>query len=917
MKKSYTRTSGLTQRLRQLGLTALLAVGATVAAQAQGLNYTTGTATNVAGTYTDLATVTGSTVITTANTDDANSTAQNIGFTFNYNGAAFTQFVLNTNGIMRLGSAAPSVANLFAAYETGQAAGIDPISSPSAADVNLLAPFNFDLQDGSVGPAEYRVATTGTAGNQVCTIQWKNVRDKAGTVNATQFDNFEFQVKLYQATNVIEFVYGNVVSATAGASINRFPTVGIKGSGSAAGQDVLANKTSSTTAWSTTVFITGVYGATTLNYRRTYGPDLGRTFRFTPALNNDASVAAYTYGKLALNSAQPHAVQALVTNTGSTVLTNLVATLNVTGANTFTNTQTIASLASGASTTVTFAAYPTTFVAGTNTVTVTIPADGNAANNTSTYGQLVTADRVSYTDPAVTAVGGTVGVGSPGASLVAKYTLPAATVVSDVTLSFGASASATTTYQVLLYDATGTGGVPNNILYTSPTQTRTAAASTPVISIPTIAVPATFYIGVKELDNNPALNYQNEDPLRPNTYYYSLNAATNWVSINTTPLRTRLGIEFGTVVANCSAPTAVTTSNITATGVTVAFTPATTGVASYQVVYGPTGFNPASGGTTVTATTSPVTLTGLTPSTGYQVYVRSNCSSSGTSIFTSVASFFTACDPNVSVSTFPYTQTFDTVVPGQALPCGITTLDANGDGATWRISTENPYSGTNDMRYQGTTLNNITANDWFFTPALVLPGTANTRYQVAFRYRAAGVGSTGTSNFTEGLEVKSGTAATVAGQTNLLYTNASINNLAYSLANGTSTPVVAYLPAGASTQYVGFHVNSAANQGNLYIDDLSVTAVTVTATSEALLRAISVFPNPSTTGLFDLAINGANAKQGLEVEVVNTLGQRVYVGTARDNFTNKLDLSRLATGFYHLKVKNGDEYMLRQISIVK
>jgi len=188
---------------------------------------------------------------------------------------------------------------------------------------------------------------------------------------------------------------------------------------------------------------------------------------------------------------------------------------------------------------------------------------------------------------------------------------------------------------------------------------------------------------------------------------------------------------------------------------------------------------------------------------------------------------------------------------------------------------------------------------------------------VAFRYRAAGVGSTGTSNFTEGLEVKSGTAATVAGQTNLLYTNASINNLAYSLANGTSIPVVAYLPAGASTQYVGFHVNSAANQGNLYIDDLSVTAVTVTATSETLLRAISVFPNPSTTGLFDLAINGANAKQGLEVEVVNTLGQRVYVGTARDNFTNKLDLSRLATGLYHLKVKNGGEYMVRQLSIVK
>jgi hypothetical protein len=41
------------------------------------------------------------------------------------------------------------------------------------------------------------------------------------------------------------------------------------------------------------------------------------------------------------------------------------------------------------------------------------------------------------------------------------------------------------------------------------------------------------------------------------------------------------------------------------------------------------------------------------------------------------------------------------------------------------------------------------------------------------------------------------------------------------------------------------------------------------------------------------------------------------VGTARDNFTNRLDLSTLATGLYHLKVRAGDDYMLRQISIVK
>jgi len=472
---------------------------------------------------------------------------------------------------------------------------------------------------------------------------------------------------------------------------------------------------------------------------------------------------------------------------------------------------------------------------------------------------------------------------------------------------------------VVVQDATGANSTPGTVLYTSTTQNRPATGGDVAVSIPSLALSGSFFVGVKEVGTTgAAIATQSEAPLRNTTFYYSPSGSAPWSDIAGFTGYGRLAIEIGLSSApNCVAPTALAVSNTTATGATVTFTPVASGVSSYQVVYGPTGFNPIAGGTTVTTTTSPVTLTGLTSATSYQVYVRSNCTSGGTSVFTAVTSFATACDLNISVSSFPYAQSFDAVLPGQALPCGFTTLDANADGVTWRVSSESPNSGTSSMRYQGAVVNNIAANDWFFTPPLVLPGTANTRYQVAFRYRAAGVGSTGASNFTESLEVKSGTAATAAGQTNLLYTNASINNLAYAQANGTSAPVVAYLPAGASTQYVGFHVISAANQGNLYIDDLSVTAVVVTATSDALLRAVNVYPNPSTTGVFDLAISGANAKQALEVEVTNNLGQRVYVGSARDNFTSQLDLSRLATGLYHLKVKNGDEYMLRQLSIVK
>ncbi|MDB5268240.1 MAG: hypothetical protein JWP58_1280 [Hymenobacter sp.] len=267
------------------------------AAHAQ-LGYSSANAVNAAGTYTDLA-ATG-TAITTANTDDANSAAQNIGFTFTYNGTAFTQFILNTNGLIKLGSTAPSTAALY--YENfAGGTGIDPLTAAAAAETNLLMPFNFDLLQGT-GTAEYRVSTTGTTPNRVCTIQWKNVSDKSepGTGAGSQYANFSFQTKLYEGGN-IEFVYGPAV-ASANAAATRFPNVGLKGSGTAANQVTLALKAVPADPWSTTTFINQNYGLQTHNVNKTGLPDAGRTYRFVPgaaptvANDDPAGAIALTLG---------------------------------------------------------------------------------------------------------------------------------------------------------------------------------------------------------------------------------------------------------------------------------------------------------------------------------------------------------------------------------------------------------------------------------------------------------------------------------------------------------------------------------------------------------------------------------------------------------------------------------------------
>jgi hypothetical protein len=640
-----------------------------LAARAQNLNYAPANATNTAGTYTDLGTT--GTVITTTSTDDANSAATPIGFTFNFNGTAFTQFVLNTNGFIKLGAAAPSAANLYYAAEA--TIGGDPFTSTNAADVNILAPFNVDLLSGTAGAAEYRVFTSGAAGSQVCTIQWKNVKDKTLT-NSTQYDNFSFQLKLYEGSNNIEFVYGPTVAGTTGADAFRIAASGIKGSGSASGQTVMANKTSSAGAWSTTVFITGSYAGSALNYRRTAPADAGRTFRFAPTvlLSNDAAVTAlYTLGKVSATYGSPVTAQVVVTNTGSTAQTSLPVTLTVSGATTYTNTQTVATLASGASTTLTFT-YPVTATTGTNTVTATIPADGLASNNTQTASQTVTAADLSYFTSGTTTYTG--GIGSNTAAnilLLARYQVASPAVITTVTPTFVGTGTATTTYQVVVYDATGTGGTPGTLLYTSATRTRPATALADPVTVPNIAVTGGFYVGVKQLTTtNIGLGFFTETPLRPATFFISSDGTT-FSDLNASTLAPRLALDvtLGSPSSTTCAPvTALAVGSITNTTASVTFT-APTGATGYVVTY-----TPANGtATTVTPapTASPVSLTGLTAGTTYTVSVTNNCGTGGNSV--------------------PVTTTFTTTggTPGPAndLCANATPLPINGNTCTNTLGT--------------------------------------------------------------------------------------------------------------------------------------------------------------------------------------------------------------------------------------
>ena len=78
------------------------------------------------------------------------------------------------------------------------------------------------------------------------------------------------------------------------------------------------------------------------------------------------------------------------------------------------------------------------------------------------------------------------------------------------------------------------------------------------------------------------------------------------------------------------------------------------GANNWELSYGTPGFSPNSG-TIVAQNSNPGTLTGLSPNTNYQVYVRDSCGAGDVSDWFGPISFRTACNP---VAT-PYSENFD------------------------------------------------------------------------------------------------------------------------------------------------------------------------------------------------------------------------------------------------------------------
>jgi putative cofactor-binding repeat protein len=209
------------------------------------------TFSQTSGTYSPIS---GGTVLGAPTNDDTSFPTNPIGFTFWFNGVAYSTFSVNSNGFIALGGA---VNSSYTAISTG-------ISN------NIIAALNADLQ-GEPTTGDLRYQTIGSFPNRTLVVQWSNYDRFSSTTNT---DVYNFQIRLQETSNTVDVVYGSN-SSTQVAALSQ---VGLRGNSSADFNN--REVVNGVQTWSTS--ISGASNAASCEMNPTLAPASGQTYTWTP-----------------------------------------------------------------------------------------------------------------------------------------------------------------------------------------------------------------------------------------------------------------------------------------------------------------------------------------------------------------------------------------------------------------------------------------------------------------------------------------------------------------------------------------------------------------------------------------------------------------------------------------------------------
>jgi uncharacterized lipoprotein YmbA len=585
---------------------------------------------NSTGTYTE--TSASATTLAAVRADTAISAAQNIGFTFVYEGINYNQFTMSSNGFIALGASNTS------------ALTTNDFSTANATSRPIIAPLWDDLDGGTPASSSARYEVTGTAPNRVLTVEWRNWE--------WQYDSstpvISFQVKLYETTNVIQFVYRQEATAVSTGSAS----IGI-GSAFGSGAGSYLNLTSVTAP-----AVSSVSSTTNISTK----PPTGQTYTFTPPTcgapssiltsaitvagatinwTNGGSETSWEYYTLPSSASPPTAAS----NTGTVVTTKPVV---VTGLNQLTAYTTyvraVCSTTSSSfwTTSNSFTTLPTCPAPTAMSVTGITPSGASA---TWANGAAETQWEY-YILPAAAAA--PTAASNTGVSITTKpLVLTGLTQLTAYRLHVRARCSTTDASTWLssgTFNTLATCPVPTAISVTGITPTGAtatwvnggteteweyyilpASATAPTAASNTGVVITTKPLVLTGLTQLTAYR------LYVRARCSTTDSSTTWLTSATL-----------TTLATCPVPTAMV---ISAVGPTIATANWTNGGTETQWEYYvlPTSATAptAASNTGTLISTKPLNLTGLLPATAYRLYVRAYCSSTDSSTTWLTSAIFT------------------------------------------------------------------------------------------------------------------------------------------------------------------------------------------------------------------------------------------------------------------------------------
>ncbi len=336
----------------------------------------------------------------------------------------------------------------------------------------------------------------------------------------------------------------------------------------------------------------------------------------------------------------------------------------------------------------------------------------------------------------------------------------------------------------------------------------------------------------------------------------------------------------------CSKPTYLNYTNQTLNSVDLTFNVTSGGTVDLE--YGYENFVQGSGIASLTNVVSPVHLTGLTPSTVYQFYVRKNCGSGVYSAWKSSLPFNTVYEPTIPT----YNTSFEEPkVPLLGWITGVvppTTYD-------WQIgmfgSTAPQLVQDGSNIVYSVTPTTTVADTWLLSRGINL--VAGTAVYITY-YVANYVGGNPVSTNTSSYQLTVGTSQTPAAQTTVLMTETGLNSTAYVLKTITFTPPV------TGPYYFGFHNNSPANPTGthaIFVDNFTVSPQLAVPTFDT--SPFDVYPNPVVN---TISISNPNNETITGIAIFDINGRMIKQERFNRKFDLKINVSEMASGIYTMKI---------------